>query len=154
MSVGRLSLICLTWLLFLACGSDVVYQEDVELPASGWPYADSLTFTFPVTDTSGRYDLVLTVEHTEDFAYQNFYVQLHTHLPSGVLRSQPLSLQLADTFGEWYGDCGGGVCRTDISLQEGTRFTEVGVHRLVVGQYSREAVLGEVTGMGFRVVRR
>ena len=154
MSLGRPLLVCLTCLLFLACGPDVVYQEDVELPTSGWPYADSLTFTFPVTDTSGRYDLVLTVEHTEDFAYQNFYVHLNTHLPSGVLRSQSLSLQLADTFGEWYGDCSGGVCRTDIALQEGTRFTEVGAHRLVVGQFSREAELGEVTGMGFRIVRR
>ncbi len=154
MSLGRWCLGCLICLLFLACGPDVVYQEEIELPATGWPYADSLTFTFPVTDTSGRYDLVLTVAHTEDFPYQNVYVHLTTHIPSGVLRSQPLSLQLADTFGDWYGDCSGGVCRADISLQEGTRFTEVGEHRLVVGQFSREAVLGEVTGMGFRVVRR
>ncbi|CAH0999579.1 Gliding motility lipoprotein GldH [Neolewinella maritima] len=140
-------------MLCVACGPDIVYEDSSALPATGWPYGDSLTYTFPVTDTSSRYDLVLTVEHTEDFAFQNFYVRLNTQLPGGTQRIQPLSLQLADNFGEWYGDCSGGNCTTEIALQEGTRFTELGEHRLVVTQFSREEILPEVTGMGFRIVR-
>ncbi len=141
-------------LLLVACGPDIRYQEYHDLGADGWAYADSIAFDFPVTDTSNTYDLVLTVDHSQEFAAQNFYVHLNTHLPDGSVLRQPLSLQLADKYGSWYGDCDSESCSTDISLQENTRFTEVGDHRLVVSQFSRQDPLPDVTGIGFRVVKR
>ncbi|MGB3799939.1 MAG: gliding motility lipoprotein GldH [Lewinella sp.] len=141
-------------LLFASCGSDIVYQDSQEFGSDGWAYADSVAFQFPVEDTTSTYDLVLTVDHTQDFASQNFYVHLNTHLPGGTVLQQPLSLELADKFGEWYGDCDSGGCATDISLQEGTQFTQTGAHRLVVSQFSREDPLPEITGLRFRIVKR
>ncbi|WP_157976005.1 gliding motility lipoprotein GldH [Lewinella sp. IMCC34191] len=146
--------LALTVLLFASCGPDVVYQEKTDFGPDGWPYADSVSFAFPITDTTATYDLVLTVDHTQDFVSQNFYVHLRTHLPGGTVLEQPLSLELADKFGEWYGDCDSEDCTTDISIQEGTRFPQAGEHRLVVGQYSREDPLPEITGLGFRIVKR
>ena len=141
-------------LLLASCGADVVYQDSEEFESDGWTYADSVSFSFPVADTTSRYDLVLTVDHTQDFATQNFYVRLNTHLPDGTVLQQPLSLQLADKFGEWYGDCDSEGCTADISIQEGTRFTAPGDYRLVVSQFSRQDPLPEVTGIGFRIVKR
>lgn len=140
--------------LLLSCGPDVTYQETRDIGSAGWAYADSLAFTFPVTDTSARYDLVLSVTHGTDFPYQNFYTRLATHLPDGTVLRQPLSLQLADKYGDWYGDCSGASCTVDISLQEGTRFTQLGEHRLVVTQFSREDPLPEVGAVGFRIIAR
>ena len=137
-----------------ACGPDVVYQQRSDFPAAGWAFADSVDFAFPVTDTTATYDLVLTVTHGTDFVAQNFYVHLATHLPDGTVLRQPLSLQLADKFGAWYGDCTGEVCDSDISIQEGTRFTRTGDHHLVVSQFSREDPLPEVKALGFRLVKR
>ncbi|NJB84960.1 gliding motility-associated lipoprotein GldH [Lewinella marina] len=140
--------------LLSACGPEITFQEESDLGPAGWAYADSVAFTFPVTDTSARYDLVLSVTHTQDFPFQNFYTRLATHLPDGTVLTQPLSLQLADTFGDWYGECSGTECTADISLQTGTRFTQLGEHRLVVAQFSRQDPLEEVTGIGFRIVKR
>ena len=137
-----------------ACGPDILYQEDSNLGSDGWAYADSISYAYSVSDTSRQYDLVLSITHTSDFAYQNFYVRLATHLPDGKVLVQPLSLQLANNFGDWYGDCGSEECTTDIALQEGTRFTSPGDYRLVVSQYSREDPLPGITGVGFRVVER
>ncbi len=147
-------LACFIVPLLLGCGPDVAFEKSVGVGSAGWTYSDSVAFEFPVADTSGHYDLVLSVTHGEDFPYQNFYVRLNTHLPDGTVLSQPLSLQLADNFGTWYGDCSGGSCTTDISLQEDTRFTELGAHRLVVSQYSRRDPLPEITDLGFRIVAR
>ncbi|WP_254827132.1 gliding motility lipoprotein GldH [Lewinella sp. JB7] len=140
-------------LLFSSCGPEVTFREEVNFGSGHWSYTDSVAFVFPVADTTGRYDLVLSVDHGTEFAYQNFYVNLRTHLPSGEVLTQNLSLQLANTFGEWYGDCGEAECTLDIALQEGTRFTETGEHRLVVAQYSRDEPLRDVNGIGFRIVK-
>ena len=144
------------WCIFAlaSCGGpEVVYNKQQDFPNGGWAYADSVTFVYPVTDTTAQYDLVLTVDHTTDFAYQNFYVQLDTYLPDGQHLSQPLSLQLADNFGEWYGECSKESCVIEIALQQGTRFTEIGEHRLVVTQFSREDELQDITEVGFRIVK-
>ena len=137
----------------LACGGpEVVFAQSQDFGAPGWAYADSVSYAYTITDTSRLYDLVLTVDHAEDFAYQNFYVRLDTYLPDGRHLSQPLSLELADHFGQWYGDCDGGRCRTDISIQEGVRFNLPGEQRLVVTQFSREDPLPAIFGMGYRVI--
>ena len=137
-----------------ACGPEVVYEHREDFTTTGWAYADSVTFGFPVADTSATYDLVLTVTHGTEFTAQNFYVHLATHLPDGTVLQQPLSLQLADKFGAWYGDCSADVCETDISIQENTHFTRTGDHRLVVSQFSRQDPLPEVGALAFRVIRR
>ncbi|PPK88720.1 gliding motility-associated lipoprotein GldH [Neolewinella xylanilytica] len=152
--MSRYAFAILIALLLASCGSDVVYQQQQAFGPGGWRYADSVDFAFPVTDTAGSYDLVLTVDHGQQFANQNFYVHLNTHLPDGTVLSQPLSLELADKFGEWYGDCNSGGCVTNISIQEGTRFTQTGDHRLVVSQFSRQDPLPEITALGFRIVKR
>ena len=136
-----------------ACGPDVVYQQRADFPGAGWAYADSVDFAFPVTDTTATYDLVLTVTHGTGFTAQNFYVHLATHLPGGTVLLQPLSLQLADKFGGWYGDCSADECETDISIQEGTRFTRTGEHHLVVSQFSRQDPLPEVSALAFRIIK-
>ncbi len=141
-------------LLLTACGPEVLFQEEKHLGSGGWEFADSISYAFPVSDTSGKYDLVLSVHHSADFFYQNFYVRLATHLPDGQVLVQPLSLQLANNFGDWYGACSGGTCTTDISLQKRTRFTAPGDYRLVVTQFSREDPLPGITGIGFRAVKR
>lgn len=142
------------WLLLVSCGGpETVFEQTSELGPAGWAYTDSIDFTFPVTDTTAKYDLVLSINHGKTFAYQNFYVWLATHLPDGTVKQQRLSLQLADNFGEWYGECSGESCTTEIALQSGTRFTETGEHHLVVTQYSREEPLKDIGEVGFRIVK-
>ena len=144
---------CLTALLVVGCGGpEVIFEQWQSFDKQGWTHADSASYAYTVTDTSRQYDLVLTVEHTGEFAYANFYVQLDTYLPNGQHLTQPLSLELADNFGQWYGECNSEGCTTAISLQEGTRFTAPGEYRLVVTQLSRDEVLAGVTGLGYRVV--
>lgn len=144
---------CIAALVSGCGGADVVFEQEQSFADRQWAYADSVSFDFTVEDTSSRYDMVLTVDHGTDFAHQNFYVALTTHLPSGQILQQPLSLELADNFGEWYGDCSGGGCSIDIALQQGTRFADRGDYRLVVAQYSREDVLADIDGIGFQLIR-
>lgn len=144
---GLLSIVLLS-----GCGPNIAYEQQQEVGDMGWAYADSVAFEFVIADTLQRYDLVLSIDHTTNFPYQNFYVRVVTHLPGGRLLAQPLSLQLADNFGVWYGECSGTECTNYISLQEGARFDAIGEYRIVVEQYSRDNPLAEIRGVGFRLI--
>lgn len=153
MRIAALLAYCMAALLLAGCGGpEVVFEQSQDFSNQGWAHADSVSYAYTISDTSRQYDLVLIVDHTDAFAYENFYVQLDTYLPDGQHLRQPLSLELADNFGQWHGECGSAGCSMAISLQEGTRFTAPGEYRQVVTQFSRDEVLAGVTGLGYRVV--
>ncbi|MFK8161540.1 MAG: gliding motility lipoprotein GldH [Lewinella sp.] len=134
-----------------ACGPTVIYEEEVQLPETGWAYPDSTHFQFSITEPETAYNFVLHLEHGTDFPYQNFYIKLHTGFPNGKRNSQQLSLQLAGAFGAWKGDCSGTSCNLDITFLKNARFEQSGDYYLTVEQHSREPVLGAIESIGFSV---
>ncbi|RME98138.1 MAG: hypothetical protein D6772_09450 [Bacteroidetes bacterium] len=135
--------------LLSACGPKIVYDETISFADTGWSYTDSLVATFDIVDTNKIYNLHLLLTHSPDFAYQNFYVQVHTVFPSGQRISQQLSLELARSSGAWYGACSSEVCELDIPIQEGAYFNQPGTYRVVVEQFSRDNPLEGVYALGF-----
>lgn len=134
-----------------ACGPNVIFTESKSFPESGWAYADTAHFKFVIPSTETAYDFVLSVDHNKEFAYQNFYVQLHTGFPNGKRQSQELSLQLAGDFGAWKGSCSGAVCTQDITFLRNARFEQTGAYYLTVVQHSREALLKGIEELQFSV---
>ena len=134
----------------VSCTSSPLYEKRVELPGV-WTYADSLGFEFEVVDTTARYDLVMTLAHSPEFANENLYTLIRTTYPDGRVVSDQVNLSLADTYGNWHGACSGETCTLDIELQRGARFDESGSYRLSVHQYSRIDSLAGVSGVGLRV---
>ncbi len=151
MAKNLILLLCGIALACVACGPTSIYEERTELAAEGWSYADSVRFAFSVEDTSQAYRLVLTVQHADDFAHQNFYVRLHTGFPSGVRTTEQLSLQLAGDFGVWLGNCSGGNCTLEIPILKQARFATPGPYSLTVEQYSRENPLPGVGAISLAV---
>jgi len=140
--------------LFTACGPAVIYEKEQTIDAAGWAYADSVRFAFHIPSTEQAYDYVLSLEHAENFPYQNFYVQLHTGFPSGKRRTEQVSLQMAGDFGEWYGDCGGETCRQEITILQNARFKATGDYHLTVEQHSRDTLLQGIGAVGLKIVER
>jgi len=141
-------------LLLTACGPEVIYEKEVSFPESGWSYADSVTFNYTLEDVDQAYDLMLDVDHSTEFAYQNFYVNLHTTFPNGKRQLEQLSLQLAGDFGTWLGNCSGENCTLSIPFLQNIRYTLPGKYTLTVAQNSRDEPLVNVQGIGLRVVVR
>jgi gliding motility-associated lipoprotein GldH len=139
--------------LFTACGSGYTYEEYRQFPAeAGWTYADSVSFDFAISDTNQVYDLHFFVDHAADFGNQNLYVRFHTLFPGGERLTETVSLELADRFGRWEGDCSGETCRVDIPIQQGAYFNRAGAYTLRVEQYSRQDSLPGISGVGFALV--
>lgn len=152
-------LVCYLSLLLSAyalssCGPNYLYEQELKIPETGWSYQDSLLATFEIPDTSSIYDLHLFIEHTTNFSYQNFYVQIHTQFPDGQRLMEQVSLELAGKGGVWLGDCNAETCALDIPIQQGAYFDQAGTYRLSVHQYSRRNPLPEIKSIRFALETR
>lgn len=138
---------------FIACGSRYVLKDSKDIAATGWTYADSLQSDMFIGDTSGTYDIQLMVKHSSDYPYQNLYIRIHTIFPDGKRLSQPLSLELADKSGRWYGK--GGAKRTLIlPIQQNAYFDKGGAYRFVIEQFMRVDTLEGLQSIGIQVARK
>lgn len=140
-------------LVLSACGSRYVLREVKNFDQVGWLYADSLQATLALQDTARIYDIQLLVHHSEAYPYQNLYVRIHTIFPNGKRLSQPLSLELADKSGRWFGK-GRQNRKLVLPIQENAYFNEKGTYRFVIEQFMRVDLLVGVQAIGLQVVNK
>lgn len=134
----------------VSCGPALVYEGREEVPGV-WTYADTVAFDYDIADTARAYDLRLGVEHGSDFATENLYAEFVTRYPGGGLQEEPVSLALADAYGDWLGECSGERCQLWIPLQDSAKFPVPGRYGLTLRQYMRRDSVPGVFGMSLRV---
>lgn len=149
---GALFLLVFSAFIGLAgCGPDLVYDDSVEVPESGWAYENPLRFNFSIEDTNAVYNLWLEVEHSPAYKYQNLYTKLHTTFPAGQQLEEMVSLELADKAGAWHGECNGEKCKLSIPVQIGAFFNQAGGYTLSVEQFMREDSIEGVNALRFMI---
>jgi len=141
-------------LIFLsACQSDFFYEQAVPIPENTWTYADTASFTVPVSDTTERYNLYLDIAHTTDYPFENMYVRVHTNFPSGKRLSEQVNIDMADKAGVWHGNCQGENCQLRVHLQRNAYFNELGDYEITFEQYMRVDSLAGIKELAFRMER-
>jgi gliding motility-associated lipoprotein GldH len=138
----------------LACGGDdIIYQEKQTVSNGLWSYDRQYGFTFDIADTTALYLLVLTIEHTNDYDWENFYAEIETHFPGDSVQTDVISFELANPAGMWYGKCRGNTCQIEILLQERVRFPMTGTYTLNFEQYMRVDPVEGIRSLELKVVR-
>lgn len=145
-------LLCVILGILQSCGPKYIHNDLQKVNDQGWDYAEVLKFPFTLNDTSISYDLILEVDHSDEFKSQNLYVRIHTIQPSARLEQAIVSLSLADQTGRWLGKCRGHQCRVDIMLQENFKITTPGRYRIEIEQYMREKLITGVEGFRLKVI--
>lgn len=140
-------------LLFMISCSDknYIYEESKEIVEGKWLYKDSLNYAFQITDTTKIYNIYLALDHSTDYPYQNLYLKMHTQFPSGKRITQQVSFELADKYGQWYGDCGSNDCNLLVPSQKGAYFNAIGQHRITVEQFMRKNPIEGIRGLSVRI---
>lgn len=130
-----------------SCNSDCKELGQAKIDAEGWHYRDSLEFVLQAVDTTVSYDLVLELEHTTEFSFQNLYVRTNTYFPSGAKIRDVISLDIGDMSGRWNGTCSGNSCIAPVLLRSKFRFSETGTHKIVFEQFSRFSIIQGISKM-------
>lgn len=147
-------LILLLPLFIWSCDSrTIVYEKEVTF-GNHWSYDQQLDFAFEVPDTLAAYDLILEIEHDKEYPFQNFYTQFTTSYPSGKVVNDMVSMELADQYGQWKGDCGRETCVAEILLSGNTLFRNMETHRIQIEQYTRTPLLSGINKIRFLLVQK
>lgn len=138
-------------LIVISCDS-AYYDRSTSFDNSFWLYDDARSFSFDITDTTKIFDMILEVDHTDEFPYQNLYLKTSTSFPSDTVISQLLSLDMANEAGFWFGDCSASNCQISIPIQSGVHFQEVGTYQLELLQHSRSDTLVGLKSIGLKLL--
>lgn len=142
-----LSLCC----CFIACTSNIVFEDQKDIPDGGWTYSDTLDFRYSVTDTAWLYNIYLDFSYADSFPHQNIYVQLHTSFPDGKRMSKLKSFDLFSSQGLPLGEGSGQRHQLRTVLQENAFFNQAGDYVLTVEQFTRREALAGISAVGLRV---
>lgn len=134
-----------------SCGPNVVYEQEHVLGDS-WAYDESAEFAFDISDPNQKYDLLLTVVHSPDFSYQNFYANITTTFPTGEVFTDPLSIELANKMGSWLSSCDSKVCTLHLLLRDDVKFKDVGEYNISFVQDTRDAQLKGIQSLGLALI--
>lgn len=138
----RLISLLLLVAFFYSCGKQSpVFTNSMELEKSVWGYEQDLNTEMEISDTIQLYDLTIDVVHSNEFDYQNLYLNIETTFPDGVVKTSSLSLQLADKSGNWIGNCNSDSCESSFNISENFKFRNLGKHRFKLQQFSRNEQL-------------
>ena len=139
------------WLAsLLSCGQHDVYNEFNTLPKNGWFKRDVQRFTPESPDSTGRYDLFLTLRHNGDYAYRNLWLFVSYTGADGEQKTDTVNCELADEFGRWSGGGWGSYYQQELLLDDCFRF--VGKEQVVtIQQAMRDDRIRGISDVGIRI---
>ena len=139
-----------TVLLFTACKQKptIVVESKVNSP---WTYDNPMEFSFEVSDTTNFNDMILSLNHSSTFSYQNIYVKINTTFPSNEITEDIISLNISDGKGSFLGNCSGKKCQIDLLLQERFRFDQIGQYTISINQNGRDKELEGIFGAELKI---
>lgn len=107
------------------------------MPEQRWITGDQKIMTIIASDTTTAYVMLIKVDHSATYKFQNLYIRLSTLFPSGKKINSVTSLELANPDGTWAGECSGKNCAVLLPLQHGFNFPETGKYQLTIEPFMR-----------------
>ncbi len=144
-------------LMLTSCGdSNLVYEQNLEIPNARWLMNDQALIEVDVTDTVSQHNFMINVRNTEEYPYRNLYVFIKTTFPNGKSSRDTVGIELADATGRWLGS-GSGYLSSNryptnaIMYSYNKRFPMSGKYRFEIQHAMRVDTLYGVRNIGLRV---
>ncbi|QQS30946.1 MAG: gliding motility lipoprotein GldH [Sphingobacteriales bacterium] len=141
----------ITTLQFFGCSTNTVFEKNIKLAEGTWKYENIPVFEPEISDTVSRYNLYLNLRHSNDYAFSNMWVKVHTTLPSGKKMESRVELPLADKSGKWFGKDSGSIINQQVSIQSNAIMPELGKYKFELEQNMRVDALTEVISVGLTI---
>ncbi len=141
-------LFLLSVFLLIACNNNKVFKTQKELGNSIWTYSDVFRSVIPVKDIAEPYDIYFSIEHTENYPFQNIYLRISDDF-HGKINIDTINFDLYDKYGIAKGKKHGKNYNVSILLRKSFKFKNPGDYKIEIEQFTRTDSLEGVTGLGF-----
>jgi gliding motility-associated lipoprotein GldH len=150
-------LLCLVFAI-LSCTSIDLFEKSVAIPGHSWKSNFKPAFQFTITDTVSPYQVFFVIRHSEEYNFNNIYINLHVQQP-GIDTTQTIrfDLPLATTEKGWLGTGMDDIYEHRIPLTPSTQyfyFRKPGNYTFSLEQIMREDPLAHVFNVGLRIEKK
>lgn len=137
-------------LLLGSCKSDVVYDQNLFLPAEGWHYKNKAAFDITIDDTTHYHNFFINLRINPDYEYSNLYVLMYGKSPAGDSTVRRIDLTLAAPDGKWLGKGTASVISYRIPIIQ-KYIPKTGTYHFEIEQNMRVNTLPNVINVGIAV---
>ncbi|WP_430934030.1 gliding motility lipoprotein GldH [Saccharicrinis sp. 156] len=140
--------------VLVACGPIVVYKGAVEVPQNGWHKDTVAVFRSEVANLEETCHLLLEVENTDTYSYNNIWFFVDAVSPGGYVQRDTLDCRLANDTGDWFGksNWGSDAFKSVHPYKLNIRFPEKGTYKYYVVQGMRDTLLTGITSVGIKII--
>lgn len=151
----RLFLFLGTCILYLAsCTPIDLYEKTVAIPGHAWNSSFKPSFTFTIKDTAAQYQPFIVIRHTDQYNFNNIYVNLYVQLPNGdTINRIHQNLELGNDETGWKGDGMDDIYEHRIPLGGAEPFKK-GDFIFTLEQAMRQDPLQHVLDVGVRIEKK
>lgn len=137
--------------LFAACDSKRIYEQNTEIPGNTWDAAQKVKFEVNVTDTVSGNHVLINIRHAGFYPYSNLFMFINTTFPNGKTTRDTVECLLADDKGRWLGEGLGDLWDARILFKRNVRFSQSGNYIFEFEQAMRVEQLPGVMDVGLRI---
>ncbi len=138
-------------ILFSACEQSRVFDKNISLEKEGWFYGEQENFEVSVLDTNISYNLYINVRHTDEYPYNNLWLNMTTVFPDSTVQKNKVSVILSESNGEWTGDCVDGICFNSVLVQSNFLLPQKGKYTITLEQDMRMNPLPFILSIGVKL---
>lgn len=123
-----------------SCGRPSVYNQCADTDENGWHIDSSVIFKPVITDTLHKFNMIVTIRHTAEYPYQNFWMFVRITSPDGMIAREPFECYLADNKGRFLGS-GISVYEMPVLVSENIIYPLAGEYKVEIFQGMRDTLL-------------
>lgn len=138
-------------LLFSACDKDRIFEQNKDIPESGWDSSNVLKFSVDIKDPAMPANFYVNVRNADGYPYSNLYLFIKTKFPNGKQSNDTLECILADDKGKWIGRGLGDIYDNQIPFKRNVRFPMAGTYSFEIEQGMRARTIPLIMDVGLRI---
>ena len=136
---------------FASCDKNRIYDDNQELPESGWQATDIKKFEVEIKDPATPANFYINVRNAEGFPFRDIFMFIKTTFPNGKYSVDTLDCILADEKGHWLGKGLGDIYDNQIPFKKNVRFPMAGKYTFELQHAMRIDPVLLIMDVGLRI---
>jgi gliding motility-associated lipoprotein GldH len=137
--------------LFVSCINNSMYRQSKSVSEDGWNKDSIIQFLVPVVDTTGKFDIYLSIRNKNDYPHQNLYLFVKTISPRGIFITDTISFLVADDYGTWTGKSISRIWENNFLFRKNIKFANSGQYIFNIQQGMRYDILKGISDVGIEI---
>ncbi len=135
-----------------SCDQPFVINENKPIGNKAWLNTSLPSFKFHIADKNKRYDVLMDVRHTPEYAFSNLFVLIYQLGPDKKQYTFRKEIKMARADGKWIGKSSGSLYNNQSVIHKDYLFPDTGTYTIAIEQHMKDNPLKEITDVGLTVV--